>query len=391
MSKVLFLNIPHHGHINPTLGLVEELSRRGEVVVYFSTEEFREKIEKAGGIFKELNKGIWDLKPIGYSSDSEEIVQFFNKALESIEPIIKYILEQIGDIKFDYMVYGSSLYYGSILAQILKIPSVSSFAIMAEPEALLKGYSKTNNNKVSECLIFDKILARIKQLNDINIPSLKEMFFSKGDLNIFYTSPYFVPQSKFYENNSVFIRPPFDIKQDVPAFPFVKLVGHKVIYISLGTVYNSFDAVLPDIFFKAFADTDAVIVMTSYNQDISSLNVPDNFIVRNFVPQSEVLKYADAAVIHAGMNTTNDMFYNNVPFVCIPLGLDQYFMAQRSVELGAAIYLDKNALTPEILRKSTFKVMTDNSYRTNISKIRESFFKCEGYSGAVDEILKVII
>ena len=40
MSKVLFLNIPSHGHINPTLGLVEGLVKQGDEVLYFTTEEF---------------------------------------------------------------------------------------------------------------------------------------------------------------------------------------------------------------------------------------------------------------------------------------------------------------------------------------------------------------
>lgn len=43
MSKVVFLNIPAHGHTNPTLGLVREIVNRGEEIVYFSDEEFRKK------------------------------------------------------------------------------------------------------------------------------------------------------------------------------------------------------------------------------------------------------------------------------------------------------------------------------------------------------------
>ena len=48
IAKVLYINGPAHGHINPTLGLVEELVSRGEKVVYFTTEEFRDKIQKKG-------------------------------------------------------------------------------------------------------------------------------------------------------------------------------------------------------------------------------------------------------------------------------------------------------------------------------------------------------
>ena len=45
MSKIIFLNIPAHGHVNPTLPVVQELVRRGEQVRYYNTEEFRPQIE----------------------------------------------------------------------------------------------------------------------------------------------------------------------------------------------------------------------------------------------------------------------------------------------------------------------------------------------------------
>ena len=43
--------IPAHGHTNPTLGLVKELTASGHQIYYFFFEAFREKIEKAGAVF----------------------------------------------------------------------------------------------------------------------------------------------------------------------------------------------------------------------------------------------------------------------------------------------------------------------------------------------------
>ena len=48
MARVLFINAGSEGHINPTLQVVEELVSRGEEVVYFSIEAFRERIENRG-------------------------------------------------------------------------------------------------------------------------------------------------------------------------------------------------------------------------------------------------------------------------------------------------------------------------------------------------------
>ena len=44
MSKIVFFNIPAHGHTNPTLGVVRELTARGHQVWYWSYEVMRQKI-----------------------------------------------------------------------------------------------------------------------------------------------------------------------------------------------------------------------------------------------------------------------------------------------------------------------------------------------------------
>ena len=49
--KIAWFCIPAHGHTNPTLGLVKEMTAAGHEVYYFSFEQFREKIEKAGAVF----------------------------------------------------------------------------------------------------------------------------------------------------------------------------------------------------------------------------------------------------------------------------------------------------------------------------------------------------
>ena len=51
MSRGLFLILPGHGHVNPTIGLVNELVNKGDEIVYITAEEFRDKLEKVGAKF----------------------------------------------------------------------------------------------------------------------------------------------------------------------------------------------------------------------------------------------------------------------------------------------------------------------------------------------------
>jgi len=397
MSKVLFLSIPAHGHVNPTLGLVNELIKQGEEITYFCSEDFKEKIEKTGAEFKsyKVEENLFKRKH-NTSNDMkiDKLLDGINETLKSSDKIIKDILNQIKDKKFDYIIYTAMFPFGNAIAQILKLPSVSSFAVFATPKELMsqdKGLMDEKLMKNHPAIdTYKKVSEQLKEVYNVEMPhNIFELFFNKGDINIAYTSKYFVAHPEYYEDSFKFIGPPIYDRKENLDFPFEKLEGKKVVYISLGTVFNNTDSNLYDIFFKTFANTDDVVVMTAYNVDLSEFDIPNNFIVRNYVPQSEVLKYTDVAITHAGMNSTNDLLYNNVPFVAIPIGADQPYMAKRAEELGATISLDKDNLTPEILRNSVKKVLTDPSYLENIKEISNSFKGAGGYKKAVEEIFKL--
>lgn len=370
MSKVLFLSIPAHGHINPTLGLVNELVKQGEEITYFCSEDFKEKIEKTGAKFKSYRVELSLFKRKHKTSSdmgADKLLDYINETLKSSDKIIKDILNQIEGKKFDYIMYTAMFPFGSIIAQILKIPSVSSFAVFATPKELRSQHKELmNENLIKNHPVIEtykKVSRQIKEEFNVEMShNIFDLFFNKGDINIAYTSKYFVAHPEYYDDSFKFIGPPIYDRKENLDFPFEKLEGRKVVYISLGTVFNNTDSNLYDIFFKTFGNTDEVVVMAAYNVDLSEFDIPNNFIVRNYVPQSEVLKYTDVAITHAGMNSTSDLLYNNVPFVAIPIGADQPYMAKRAEELGATISLDKDNINQEILRKSVEKVLTDPSY-----------------------------
>ena len=54
--KIVFFNIPAHGHTNPTLGVVKELIKNNHEVYYYSYDCMKEKIESAGAKFISLDK-----------------------------------------------------------------------------------------------------------------------------------------------------------------------------------------------------------------------------------------------------------------------------------------------------------------------------------------------
>jgi MGT family glycosyltransferase len=239
---------------------------------------------------------------------------------------------------------------------------------------------------------FNKVRRHLAAKHHIDVPKdMLSQVLNKGDLNIIYTSKYFIPNLSNYDDSFIFVGPPiYNKKYDVD-FPFEKLEGKKVIYISMGTVFSNYSDELNKLFFESFANIDAVVVMAAYHVDVSKFDIPANFIIRNYVPQLELLKYTSVAITHAGMNSIGDLLYNNIPFVSIPLGADQFYLSHRAQELGATIVLDINHLTPSILTDAVEKVLTNQGYAENIRKISHSFIEAGGYKKAGDEIFKLKI
>jgi UDP:flavonoid glycosyltransferase YjiC (YdhE family) len=93
MSKVLFLSVPSHGHVNPTLGLVSELIKQGEEITYFSSQDFKEKIESTGAVFRSycVDLDIFTGKPDKNSKNgkAEGLFDKMPRVIQSSQKIIE--------------------------------------------------------------------------------------------------------------------------------------------------------------------------------------------------------------------------------------------------------------------------------------------------------------
>ena len=314
--------------------------------------------------------------------------------LRSAVTVIDDILYQLKAVKIDYLIHSMAFPLTKVIASVLNVPTVSSLAVFAGLRQFQEKSDKplTSMAPGAEEIIktFNEVSQAIRKKYNVQLPdTIMKLLFNKGDINFVYTSRLFATDLDFFDDTYKFVGPPIYDRAEQTDFPFGQLQNKKVIYISLGTVFSGHTIELYNTFFKSFNLPDTVVVMAAYNVDLTQFSIPDNFIVRNYVPQSAILKYAHVAVTHAGMNSISDLVYHNIPFVSIPLGADQPLLAKRAEELGATIVLDAKILTPPLLEEAVDKVFTDPPYLKNIRCISESFKNAGGYPAAVAEIFKL--
>ncbi|WP_042347719.1 macrolide family glycosyltransferase [Bacillus massiliigorillae] len=393
MARVLFINGGSEGHINPTIGVVEELISRGEEVVYFTIEAFRERIEKTGATVRTFD-GQKFIKAF-ISGGRNHLLERVNGLLHTADIIIPEVLEQIKGEHFDYIIHDSMFGCGRLFAQILKLPAINSCTSFAETEISFdRTIEQLSKNVPTEMLKkinddFQNLTTKIKEKYDIEITSPYEVFCNPAPLTIVYTTREFQPFGEAFDQTYIFVGPSISPRLTSDDLDLSSIVGKSVIYISRGTVINqAID--FYKLCLKAFGNTNYTVIMSIGEQtQLGKLgDIPENFIVKNYVPQTEVLKHTKLFITHGGMNSTNEGLYYGVPLIVIPQSADQPIIAEQVTNIGAGIQLQMESLTANQLYEVAENLLNDPSYAGTVANLRESFQKSGGYHKAVDEIFK---
>ena len=386
MAKIVFFCIPAHGHTNPTLGVVRELTARGHEVLYYSYEAFREKIEAAGARFLPCDKYDMELR-----LTEKEAVRLGKDLSLSTRVLVDTTLALDGPVcremeamKPDCIVADSMAVWGKAVARKLGIPFVSSTTTFAFNQYSAKYMKQSPGQLLGMLFSMPKINQNIQRLRASGFPVNSVLDLIQNDSNthtIVYTSPEFQPCSDTFSDKFAFVGPSIR-----PAGTDFEKTADKLVYISMGTVDNRMLPLYKNCI-KALRNTEYQVVLSVGDKiALAELGkLPENISVYPSVDQIAVLEKADVFLTHCGMNSASEALFYGVPLVMHPQTAEQGAVAARTEELGAGIRLQHT--TPEGIRQAVDTAFNGPAYRENAKKISEGFRKCSGASGAADKIL----
>ncbi len=416
MAKITVLNIPAHGHINPTLAVCQELVRRGEAVTYFATESFRPAIEATGATFRAF-RNAEGLIPIAGGGDSRARMGFMANpggagrsftfgnfatwTLRSHIALIPEVLEQLRADMPEYVIFGNMCHVGRFAAQILEVPAIASFASLFQMSNQMRNMFRPQGTNGPEASFtppaaegqtdrldeYRELQNQLKQRYGIQLPESFRLMQWPAALNIVYTSREFQANAEEYDERFVFVGASIMPRLSPVAFPFEHLADKPIIYISLGTIFNE----RPDFYrmcIEAFRETpyQVVMVLPASIDRAQVGEIPANFIVEPYVPQLELFPRVTVFITHGGMSSVQEALSFGVPLVVFPQMIEQMGTAQRVAELGAGLVMTNEDVTSDSLRANVERIMGDPTFRENSEKIRVSLKAAGGYERAADTI-----
>ncbi len=392
MAKVAFLNIPAHGHTNPTLPVVRELVTRGEEVTYFSSDTFAPKIEAAGARFVSYREGV----PFDSHAIDKNIFVNAGMVMGYARSLLPKVVDDLRRLEPDYIIHDSMCCWGKLAAQIIDVPaacSVTMFAFGTRPALTSLSFMRAVGRNLVDG--FGGIRRWHRAARDlgrrwgVKTYNLKDVFTNREPLNVVYTSRLFQPKGNSFGEHYRFVGPSVAPREEEFDLPLDDDDPRPLVYVSLGTIVNQAKSFYRACFDGLGGDSVRVVMSVGSRTDPASLGkAPPNFLIRSRVPQLGVLARAKAFVTHAGMNSVSESMLARVPLVLFPQTAEQGLVARQVARLGAGVRLPHVDLTADHVREAVGEVILDAAYREGAERIGRSFEEGGGYRAAADAFIE---
>ena len=380
MAAIFFFSLPAHGHVNPTLPLVRELTARGHRVLYYDVEAFREKIEAAGAQLVPIDAYM---PPTPQDLDrrvGKDFASLIEMAADLTLSLNERVAQDVAEHHPACVVGDSVCIWGKLLARRHGLPFICSTTTFAFNDQSARLMKRQPGEVLRMLLGMPRMARKLRQLREHGHDAPDVISLIGNDTKtptIVYTSRLFQPMSETFGDSYAFVGP--SVMQRYPRRPH----DRPLVYVSLGTVLNN----APDFYRSALQalsgmDCDAILSIGDAVDPAALGPVPGNVRIFPRVNQLEVLAGADVFLTHCGMNSVSESLLCGVPMVLFPQHGEENAVAIRCEQLGAGLRLKRPSAS--CIRSALEAVLGDDRYRRAAQTVAEDFARCGGAAEAAD-------
>ena len=380
MAAIFFFSLPAHGHVNPTLPLVRELTSRGHRVLYYDVEAFREKIEAAGAQFVPIDAYMPPAPEDIDRRAGKDFASLIEMAADLTLSLNERVAQDVAEHHPACVVGDSVCIWGKLLARRHGLPFICSTTTFAFNDQSARLMKRQPGEVLRMLLGMPRMARKLRQLREHGHDAPDVISLIGNDTKtptIVYTSRLFQPMSETFGDSYAFVGPMVMQRYSRQAH------DRPLVYVSLGTVLNN----APDFYRSALQalsgmDCDAILSIGDAVDPAALGPVPGNVRIFPRVNQLEVLAGADVFLTHCGMNSVSESLLCGVPMVLFPQHGEENAVAIRCEQLGAGLRLKRPSAS--CIRSALEAVLGDDRYRRAAQTVAEDFARCGGAAEAAD-------
>ncbi|OEV30922.1 glycosyl transferase [Streptomyces nanshensis] len=387
MTSFLFVVPPLVGHTNPLLGVAGELARRGHRVAWAGYgDQIRSLAGEDAEVYEtqmpdaELRRPPKLTGPAAFRFLWED---FFAPLAGLMAPGVEAAVQEYGP---DVVVADQHAVAGALVAERHGIPYVTSVTTSAELTDPLSSMPKV------EAWLRGIFASLREQFGDSRHTG--DPRFSPHGI-IAFTGRALLGDAPLPWDGVHLVGPAIAPRAPRCDFPYAELdPERRKVLVTLGTA--NLDA--GERFLK-----EAVAALEELRGTVQGIVVDPGgllgeerklpgpgLLLREFVPQLELLPHLDAVVCHGGHNTVCESLWHGVPLVLAPIRDDQPIVSGQVVDAGAGVRVRFNRVDAARLAAAVSSVLDPASgHRAAAEEIGRSFREAGGARAAADHLGRI--
>ncbi|WP_167568641.1 glycosyltransferase [Brevibacillus migulae] len=362
MATILIVSQRMLGHVLPAVGVGKELKKRGHEVWFLGNKLNQSLVESAGLAFHEIG---WDKFPEMFMEEmASDILAFVKKT-----PV-------------DLVLCDSAQSAPAFVAEKMGIKWASFQTTVPLPDHQIPGNPLVNQK------MRRKYMKELNQVREgLGLPPLEDDRRSRGDyaglsphLHLVMVLPHMVSPDLPSLPPSARIVGPCGQQESAPAIRRRENLPNEQTTIvicassSPRIEYRHIIERYKMASIAAFAEQPCRLFVAENQAYTGKEKLPSNVCWRTDHPNHhELMPVADVVVTHGGCGTLQTAMRYGVPMVIIPLGADHPRLAERCRELGVAIVIPPEEVSPASIREAVLTIKNNSSFQAKAFQLAQSY------------------
>lgn len=390
---VLWLGFPAYGHLKATLGMTEELVRRGHRVTYVVSERYAATVADTGARVVTY-PSVFPQTITSEESATTMLLAFLRESFAPLEAALDAAAADPPDLVVHDALASDT---AAAVSRRHGVPLVRTYAGFGTNAQVPQNGTEDDPSRApvdpDDPRLRDLAAELTARVEAADVAPLFADRPADGDdavLNLSFVVREFQMKGDTFGDDYLFAGPclraaDFDGAWEPPAG------DPPLLLVSLGTSVNR----RPDFFRRcaeAFAGTPWHVVMTlGRGTDPADLGpLPPNVEARSWIPHLKVLAHATAFVCQGGTGSLMEAFHQGVPAVVVPQQQDQNATARQVVDLGLGRALDPADLDGETLRAAVEAIAGDPATRRRVEALSRHVRTAPGAVAVADRLEAVM-